>query len=527
MLPLIPMPNGKADVKTQRIELPPVLRIDPGDFPWDFIGVYARRAGIGIGAEGAAMLRVSRGAGLPPEAYRLRASTGGIEIEAADERSLCWALATLAALTENGSVPRCEIEDAPRFAHRGFMMDCARHFFPLATVKTMIELLSMAKANVFHWHLTDDQGWRVESRRFPALQAQNTAPGEYYTQEEIREAVEFARVRGVEIIPEIDLPGHATALLAAYPQLSCSGKQVRVDSTPGIRAVILCPGKEAVFGFLFELLEEIAALFPSRRVHLGGDEAPKGEWGKCPHCRRRMEAEGLANLEELQGWFTARLAARLRGCGKQVICWNESLLSERLPRDVTDLAIQYWAEVSKVGPARRFWENGGGMIFSDQFRAYLDLAYGTVTLKKAYSYEPGVLGFTGKGLPAPRQARLDAAVLGLETCLWSEFVSTAEQLAVQAFPRAYAIAEAAWTQPARKDYKNFRRRLDAWLRKYPGIGFYPPEKADPGLIARYKGRIAFLRKQARALDKDNQNNAGLGGRLHWRYLLRWLRNYFF
>ena len=509
---LIPWPNGRVAFGPGRLALPPALRIDTGGFPLEYFEVYAGRAGVAMTTEGDAMLRVSLIGSLPPEGYRLCVTEGGIEIGAADERGLCWALATLATLTEDGSVPCCDIEDAPRFAYRGFMMDCARHFFPVETVKAMIELMSMVKINAFHWHLTDDQGWRVESKRFPSLHG----AGEFYTQDEIREIVEFARLRGVEVIPEIDLPGHATAILATYPALSCSQAQVRVDGTPGIRRVILCPGREEVFELLFPLLEEIAGLFPSRYIHLGGDEAPKEEWKKCPYCRRRMEEEGLADYEELQGWFTARLAAHLRGFGKRVICWNESLLSKRLPRDVEDITIQYWAEVSQVGPSRRFWENGGSMIFSDQFAAYLDLAYGTVTLKKAYNYAPGVLGFKGRGLPA----------VGLETCLWSEFVKTAEQLAVQAFPRAYAIAEAAWTQPAHKDYESFRGRLALWLERRPGIGFHPPEKADPNLIERYRGRIAFLCRQAKALDKENQNNAGLGGKLHWRYLLRWLRNYF-
>jgi len=516
-MPLIPGPNGRVHTEAGRTALPAALSADTGAFPRDFAAVYAGRAGVAMSAEGPAWLRVTHDGDLSAEAYRLRVTQGGVDITAADERGLCWALTTLAVLTQENSVPCCEIEDAPRFAWRGFMMDCARHFFPVATVKTMIELMSMVKCNVFHWHLTDDQGWRIESRRFPALHGQNIVADEYYTQEEIREVVESARLRGVEIVPEIDLPGHASAILAAFPDLSCAGKPVKVDSTPGIRRVILCPGKEAVFELLFPLLEEIAALFPSRYIHLGGDEAPKDEWKACPHCRRRVETEGLENFEELQGWFTAQLAVFLRGLGKQAVCWNESLLSRRLPADVPDLTIQYWAEVSKVGPARRFWENGGSMVFSDQFRAYLDLAYGTVTLKKAYNYAPGMLGFKGKGLPA----------FGLETCLWSEFVSTTEQLAAQAFPRAYAIAEAAWTQPERRDYDDFRRRLDLWLGRFPGIGFYPPDMADPGLIERYKGRIAFLRKQAKALDKENRNNAGLGGKLHWRYLLRWLRNYFF
>ena len=510
---MIPMPNGKTKLEAGRLALPAELCVDIGGFSRDFLEVYAGRAGFSIAEQGDVMLRVSREEDLPPEGYRLRVTEAGITIEAGGERGLCWALTTLAVLTENNAIPCCEIEDAPRYAYRGFMMDCARHFFPVETVKAMIELMSMVKCNVFHWHLTDDQGWRVESGRFPSLHAQNL---EYYTQDEILDIVEFARLRGVEVIPEIDVPGHATAILAAFPGLSCSEKQVKVDGTPGIRRVILCAGKEKTFELLFPLLEEIAGLFPSKYIHLGGDEAPKEEWSKCPHCRQRMETEGLPSFEELQGWFTARLAGYLRTLGKQVICWNESLLSQRLPVDVPDLAIQYWAEVSKVGPVRRFWENGGGMIFSDQFSAYLDLAYGTVTLKKAYNYEPGVLGFKGKGLPA----------LGLETCLWSEFVASEEKLAVQAFPRAYAIAEAAWTQPARRNYDDFRSRLDLWLERFPGIGFYPPERADPNLIERYRGRIAFLRKQAKALDKENQNNAGLGGKLHWRYLLRWLRNYF-
>ena len=281
--PLIPLPNGKAGIKKELFILPSVLCFDSGGFSHDFIEVYGKRTGIAVAMEDPALLRVFRDANLQSEAYRLCVTTSGIQIEAADERGLCWALATLAALTEEKSVQCCEIEDAPRFAYRGFMMDSARHFFPMDTIKTMIELMSMVKINAFHWHLTDDQGWRVESKRFPALHAQNIIADEYYTQNEIREVVEFARLRGMEIIPEIDLPGHATAILAAFPKLSCSEEQVRVESSPGIRRVILCPGKEAVFELLFPLLEEIAGLFPSQYIHLGGDEAPKEEWEKCPH----------------------------------------------------------------------------------------------------------------------------------------------------------------------------------------------------------------------------------------------------
>ena len=515
-LPLIPLPNGNVALGGERLALP-VLSY-AGEFPLDFFEVFTLRTGIGLSHENAVPLLVSRDANLPAEGYRLRVTENkGIQIDAADERGLCWALATLAALTENGSVPICEIEDWPYYEYRGFMMDSARNFFPVETIKTLIELTSMAKMNVFHWHLTDDQGWRIESLRFPALQEQNLVAGEYYTQEEIREVVEFARVRGVDVIPEIDVPGHATAIMAAYPELSCSEEPVEVAPHAGIRRVILCAGKDAVFEFLFPLLEEMAELFPSRYVHLGGDEAPKDEWSACPHCRRRVEVEGLEGFEELQGWFTARLAEHLRGLGKQVMCWNESLLSERLPEEVPDLVIQYWAEARKVGPARRFWENGGSMVFSDEFGAYLDLPHGATTLKKVYNYRPAVIGFKGKGLPA----------LGIEAGQWTEFISTEEKLGLLTFPRAYATAEAAWTRPELKDYKAFLRRLDLWLEKYPGMGFTPPKQADPHLIARYKENIAFLRHLSTFLDKNYPDNAGVGGKLDWRYALRWVRNYFF
>ena len=520
-LALIPLPNGKTEIGDGHITLPDPLVVDPGEFAPEFFEVYAQRAGIALSIEkdNLSFLRVSLDESLQPEGYRLRVTEQGIEIAAADEQGLCWALVSLAALTQDGGVPICEIEDAPYYTYRGFLMDSARHFFPVETIKALIELTSMVKMNAFHWHLTDDQGWRVESLRFPLLQEQNVIPGEYYTQEEIREVIEFARVRGVEVIPEIDLPGHATAIMAAYPALSCSEKAVRVADYPGIRSVILCAGKEAVFDLLYPLLEEMAALFPSPNFHLGGDEAPKVEWEKCPHCLRRMEEEGLAGVDELQGWFTARLARHLRGFGKRVTCWNESLLSEHLQEEIQDLRIEYWAEVHETGAVRRFWERGGGMIFAEEFAAHFDLPYGAISLKKVYNYRPAALGF--KGADADK-----LPTLGLEACIWTEFVETEERLALLTFPRTYATAEAAWTRPDLREYGSFRGRLDLWLARYPGIGFTPPQEADLRFVKRIQNNAEFLRKLATALDKENPDNAGAGGRLHWRYLAHWIGNYF-
>jgi len=514
-LPLIPLPNGKAEVGGGRVALPDALGADPGDFPIEFLDVYAERAGVTLSSQGPAFLRVAHDANLLAEEYRLRVSEEeGIQIVAADERGLCWALATLAALTEGGEVPVCYIEDAPHYAYRGFMMDSARYFYPVEVIKTLIELTSMVKYNTFHWHLTDDQGWRIESELFPALHEQ--FPGEYYTQDEIREIVEFARLRGMEVIPEVDVPGHVTALLAAYPSLSCRELPVKAEPIPGIRSTILCAGKERVFELLFPLLEEVAGLFPSPYVHLGGDEAPKDEWNACPHCARRLEAEGLADTEELQGWFIARLAKHLEGLDKRVICWNESLLSGYLWEHVPNLTIQYWAEARVIGPPRDFWARGGDMIFSGEFGAYLDLPHGAVTLKKAYNYAPATIGFQGKGLPA----------LGIEACMWTDYTAETEELARLAFPRAYALAEAAWTRPEFKNYKNFRGRLDPWLARTPGLGFTPPSEADPGWLSRIRENAAFLVKLSKDFDDSKENNAGTAGKLHWRYTLGYAKEFF-
>jgi len=516
-LPLLPLPNGRMHIYGEKLAFPSRLRVSSekwGDIDPAYLTVFAWRAGLKITQDGPVLLRFYRNSLFPEEGYRLRVTKDrGIQIEAADERGVCWALATLCALLENSEVPCCDIMDAPAYAHRGILLDSARHFFPVDTVKDLIEAISLAKLNVLHWHLTDDQGWRVESKLFPKLHEQ-CAPL-YYTQEELREVTEFARARGVEIIPEIDLPGHVTSILSIYPELSCSGRQLEMAPAWGIHSTILCAGKEEVFELLLPLLEEIAEIFSSPRFHLGGDEAPKSEWENCPLCWQRMEKEGLDSTEELQGWFTARMADHLRELGKQPICWNESLLAECLPELAPDLTVQYWAEMHKEGPTRRFWENGGPIIFSDFMNAYLDQPHGFTSMKKVYAYEPGLPGFR----PDPLDPL--GPVAGMEACVWTEYIETPEQLARMTFPRAYAMAEAAWTKPCRKDYNSFRCRLALWLERFPGPGFTPPEDADPSLVARYKERHDWLHLQKNAPRPDG-NNAGIGGMPALGYALRWL-----
>jgi len=518
---LIPLPNGTTQFSGESIPLPDPLRVASasyGDIPPGVLEVFTRRAGVTLAGEGPPLLRLYRNSGLPDEGYHLHVTQErGVQIEASSAQGLCWALATLHTLIEDGRVPCCDITDAPRYPHRGILLDCVRHFFPVETVKDFIEAISLTKINVLHWMLTNDQGWRIESKLFPALHEQ--CGEEFYTQEEIREVVEFAACRGVEIIPEVDLPGHTTSILSVYPELGCTGKKVRLGDAPGIYSVILCPGNEDVFTLLLPLLEEIAGLFPSERFHLGGDEAPKSEWKTCPRCQKRMEEEGLATEEDLQGWFTARLAAHMRGLGKRIVCWNESLLADGLPGDVPDLTIQYWAEMHTQGSTRRFWEAGGAVIFSDYLNVYLDQPHGFVPLRRVYNYSHGIPGNKPEGV-LPTGGR-DA--VGLEACVWTEYIPTPEKLARMTFPRAYALAEAAWTRSGRKNYEDFRRRLDLWLARNTGPGFTPPEEADPKLPKRYQERFKFVYGQATA--PRPENNGGAGGKIAPGYLKRWIKWY--
>ena len=517
---LLPRPNGRTDLPGGRLLLPREFCVDRADFAPEPLDIFAGRAGVTLTDGGAPALKLYRNENFPAEAYRLRVTPErGIQIEAATDQGLGWALVTLLSLIDSGKqklpgfvgwISICNITDQPQYAYRGILLDCVRHFFPVETVKAFIEALSLVKINTLHWHLTDDQGWRIESKLFPQLH-ENCAP-EFYTQDEIRDIVAFAAARGIQIVPEVDLPGHTTSILSVMPELGCAGKKVRLGDAPGIYSVILCPGKESVFELLLPLLEEVAALFPAPLFHLGGDEAPKIEWRSCPHCQKRMEEEGLASEEELQGWFTARLAERLRGLGKRAVCWNESLLSSYLQENTPDLTAQYWVEMHTEGPSKQFWEAGGSMIFSDYLRVYLDQPHGSNPMKTVYAYAPGLPYYTpAQPLPA----------LGLEACVWTEYIATPEKLAQMTFPRAYALAEAAWTSPARKDYADFRRRLDAFLARFPGMGFTPPELTDPKGLARYRERAAFMKMQA--LAPRPENNGGAGGAIAPSFLLRWVK----
>lgn len=440
-LKIIPRIHGKVTAKEGYTTLPETICIQDDELEqWSVKAFQIRTERIVKRKEGSICIFKNRK--LRNEAYQLVVSENDIQIEASAESGVINALTTLFELCDaEGKALICEIADQPIYQHRGLSLDCARHFWSIDTIKNIIEQISLAKMNVLHWHLTDDQGWRIESKKFPLLQKVSR---EYYTQDEIRDIVHFAKIRNVEIIPEIDLPGHVTGILAAYPKLSCSEREVSLAVGGGIFKTILCAGKNQTFDFLEELLEEICSLFSSERIHIGGDEAPKTEWKICPHCRKIMEQEQLSNLNDVQGYFSARITQILKKYGKKAICWNDSLLAKNFPADT---CIQYWS-VQYAAQMQNFVRQGGSYIYSDMFELYLDYPYSMTPMKKIYQLSPHISNLScGK----------ENGMLGMEACIWSEHIKSAKWLLELIFPRIFALAEICWS--GKGDYEEFKKRI--------------------------------------------------------------------
>lgn len=417
---------------------------------------------------------------LGEEAYRLEVTPKRIVLAASTHRGLFWAVQTLRQMlpsTKPGNtvaIPAVRIHDAPRFAYRGHMLDVGRHFMPVEFVKKQLDLLSYYKINTFRWHLTEDQGWRIEIRKYPKLteigawrtEADGSRYGGFYTQDQIREVVEYARQRNIMVIPEIEMPGHASAALASYPQLSCRKQPIRVPFTWGVFKDVYCVGDEFTFEFLEDVLDEVVSLFPAPYVHIGGDEVPKDRWRESASSQQRMREEGLADEHGLQSYFIRRIQRYLAGKGKTLIGWDE-ILEGGADRDAI---VEVWRG---EGEGRKALENGNRIISAGPF--YLDSALDALTLEKVYATE----------VLAPSYVPYAKQVLGAEAPLWTERVTplNAESML---YPRLLAFAETTWTPTERRDYADFRDRLQT---HYPRLEAwqvaYGPENrnvADYGMV---------------------------------------------
>ena len=421
---------------------------------------------------------------LGQEGYFLKISTKEISIEGTTPAGIFYGIQTLRQFLppelERGecrgiqacTLPCVEITDFPRFTWRGFMLDEGRHFLGKEIVLRTLDLMALQKLNVFHWHLTEDQGWRIEIKKYPLLTKigshrpgtgtlfkghhDGVSHGGFYTQVEIKEIVAYAAERHILIVPEIEMPGHCLAALASYPNLSCMGGPFDVATNFGIFPDLFCAGKDFTFTFIEEVLSEILELFPSPYIHIGGDEAFSKRWKKCPDCQSRIRQEGLKDETELKVYFTNRIIAWLAEKGRRAIGWNE-IMQEGVRQEAI---VQYWlGKKEKVEEEIRAFARD--VIISTYLNTYLDHSHALTSLKDAYEFEPIFPGLSETE---------GAHILGLEPPLWTEWVQDQDRLDFQMYPRLTAFAETAWSSREGKYFKDFQSRLMKFLIRLDMLG---------------------------------------------------------
>ncbi len=436
---------------------------------------------------------------LPNEGYTLSISEGKIKITAKDSSGAFYAMQTLRQLlpasmerlnsfpNPSASLPLVEIKDFPKFPYRGMHLDVARHFFDKEFVKKYISYLAMLKMNYFHWHLTEDQGWRIEIKKYPKLTTHaayrnetlighyNDSPqqfdgqryGGFYTQEDIKEIVAYAQKLNITIIPEIEMPGHAQAAISAYPELGCTGKEIPVATKWGVFEDIYCP-KEETFTFLEDVLTEVVALFPGKYIHIGGDEAPKTHWENCNQCQALIKKEGLNDEHELQSYFITRIEKFLNSKGKKIIGWDEILEGGLAP----NATVMSWRGTEGGIAAAKQQHNvvmtPGSHCYFDHYQNENEdepLAIGGFTpLEKVYSFNP---------IPEELSENETQYILGAQGNVWTEYMKTPDHVEYMIFPRILALSEVNWTGPTHdfeKDYPDFISRLEHFMKRLDIMG---------------------------------------------------------
>ncbi|WP_456377897.1 beta-N-acetylhexosaminidase [Lutibacter sp.] len=395
------------------------------------------------------------------ESYTIVSSKSKIEIEGNSPEGVMRGIQTLRQLfvddfhkkikRNNWQLPLVSIKDAPKFRHRGLLFDSGRHFFEVATVKKYIDLLALYKMNVFHWHLTEDQGWRIAIDKYPKLteigayrtEKDGSIYGGFYTKKQIKEIVKYATERHITVIPEIEMPGHSQAALAAYPELSCTGDTINVANKWGIFKDIYCAGNEQTFTFLENVLTEVMELFPSEYIHIGGDEAPKLRWESCAKCQKRIKDEHLADAHELQSYFIKRIEKFLHKNNRKLIGWDEILEGGLSPT----ATVQSWrGEKGGIVAAN----NNQFAIMSPTSHCYFDYGIETTDVEKVYNFNP-----IPKDLPLDKHQY----IIGSECNLWSERIPNEENLDSKVFPRIFAMSEVLWTYPKERNFEEFYNRI--------------------------------------------------------------------
>lgn len=429
------------------------------------------------------------------EAYALTINSKEIVIKSSSAKSAFYAVQSLiqllppefmtGSLVSKGiNIQNLKIEDAPQFSYRGMHLDVARHMYPVEFIKKYIDALAMLKLNTFHWHLTEDQGWRIEIKKYPKLQEvaayrDETLVGHYsdqphqfdgkryggfYTQEEVKEVVAYAKERFITVIPEIEMPGHSQAAIAAYPNLGCSGEQVNVATKWGVFENIYCT-KEYTFKFLEDVLDEVVALFPNEYIHIGGDEAPKTKWKSCSYCQQKIKDEGLKDEHELQNYFITRMEKYLNSKGRQIIGWDEILEGGLAP----NATVMSWRGMEGAVEAAKQKHD---VVMTPTSHCYFDyyqsedenepLAFGGfLPLEKVYSFNP---------IPEELTEAEAQYIIGVQGNVWTEYMPTSEQVEYMVFPRILAMSEVAWSKPDAKDFEDFVKRVEVFNKRLDVLG---------------------------------------------------------
>ncbi len=441
--------------------------------------------------------------------HAIHITKNGIVIHSTNAKGAFYALQTILQLELDRTIPFNIIEDYAAFSYRGMHLDVSRHFYPVSFIKQYLDLLARYKFNTFHWHLTDDQGWRIEIKKFPDLveigsrrketligaygsfpvQYDHTEYGGYYSQDEIREVVQYAADRFIDVIPEIEMPGHSAALLASYPQFGCSGGPYSVATSWGVKNNVICPTDTSIW-FMKSILEEVCELFPGKFIHIGGDEVLKEEWKNNEDCNKIIRRQNLKSLDELQSYFIRQIDSYLTSKGKTLVGWDE-ILDGGLAQNAVVMSWRGMDGGIKAAKQKHF------VIFTPGSHCYFDhyqslspkepLAIGGYTnLEKVYSFNP---------IPEDLAPEFKKYILGAQGNVWTEYIPTSEQVLYMAFPRAIALAEVNWTPSTQRNYPDFLKRLNPHFQwfKMRNINLsnayldiqYKTYSADSGVIMQF------------------------------------------
>ncbi|MEO5999839.1 MAG: beta-N-acetylhexosaminidase [Chitinophagaceae bacterium] len=418
-----------------------------------------------------------------PGAYTLDVKKTGIFISGDNENGVFYGIQTLIQLlpvekSTSFKIPFTRITDYPRFAYRGLMLDVGRHFFPVAFVKKYIDYIALHKMNYFHWHLTEDQGWRFPVPKYPLLTTvggfrdgtiigrypgkgnDNLHYGGFYTRDEIKDIVAYAAKRYITVIPEIEMPGHSSAALTAYPNLGCTGGPYKVQQTWGVFDDVFCAGNDSVFTLLQDVIDEVVTLFPAKYIHIGGDESPKTRWKTCPKCQKRIKDNNLKDEHELQSYFIQRMEKYINSKGKTIIGWDEILEGGLAPNA---LVMSWRGEKGGIEAAKQNHD----VIMTPGSHVYLDHAQskkedsvtigGFLPIQTVYRYEP---------VPKELNAEEGKHVLGAQGNVWTEYMGSPAKVEYMIFPRVSALSEVLWSPADKRNYGDFEKRLSTQVKRY-------------------------------------------------------------